>query len=103
MAGLFAGVLRAGIPVWTDTHAVAVAERRWTGDRGHRGSRRPGGVDHHPVRGVVLATGGFDHSMDMRWKFQSESLGRQPEPGRRIQYWRRGSARGQELGAGQPI
>jgi succinate dehydrogenase/fumarate reductase flavoprotein subunit len=25
-------------------------------------------------RGVVLATGGFDHSMDMRWKFQSESL-----------------------------
>ncbi|MDT5136422.1 MAG: 3-oxosteroid 1-dehydrogenase, partial [Mycobacterium sp.] len=26
-------------------------------------------------RGVVLATGGFDHSMDMRWKFQSESLG----------------------------
>jgi succinate dehydrogenase/fumarate reductase flavoprotein subunit len=26
-------------------------------------------------RGVVLAAGGFDHSMDMRWKFQSESLG----------------------------
>jgi succinate dehydrogenase/fumarate reductase flavoprotein subunit len=26
-------------------------------------------------RGVVMATGGFDHSMDMRWKFQSESLG----------------------------
>ncbi|HWS93106.1 MAG TPA: FAD-binding protein, partial [Mycobacterium sp.] len=26
-------------------------------------------------RGVILATGGFDHSMEMRWKFQSESLG----------------------------
>ena len=26
-------------------------------------------------RGVVLAAGGFDHRMDMRWKFQSESLG----------------------------
>ena len=26
-------------------------------------------------RGVVLAAGGFDHHMDMRWKFQSESLG----------------------------
>ena len=26
-------------------------------------------------RGVVLAAGGFDHSMAMRWKFQSESLG----------------------------
>ena len=40
-------------------------------------------------RGVVLAAGGFDHSMDMRWKFQSESLGEQPEPGRRDQHRRR--------------
>ena len=73
-AGLFAGVLRAGIPVWTDTTLL-----RLTGD----GDRVTGAVvDHHgrevtitARRGVVLATGGFDHSMDMRWKFQSESLG----------------------------
>jgi 3-oxosteroid 1-dehydrogenase len=74
MAGLFAGVLRAGIPVWTDTTLLRLA-----GD----GNRVSGAVVDHggravtitARRGVVLATGGFDHSMDMRWKFQSESLG----------------------------
>lgn len=73
-AGLFAGVLRAGIPVWTDTTLL-----RLDGD----GSRVSGAVLNHDGRevtvtarrGVVLATGGFDHRMDMRWKFQSESLG----------------------------
>ncbi len=72
-AGLFAGVLRAGIPVWTDTTLL-----RLDGD----GDRVNGAVVDHDgrqvtitaLRGVVLATGGFDHSMDMRWKFQSESL-----------------------------
>ena len=74
VAGLFAGVLRAGIPVWTDTTLL-----RLDGD----GDRVSGAVVDHggrevtitARRGVVLATGGFDHSMDMRWKFQSESLG----------------------------
>src|SRR3954452_22301244 len=73
-AGLFAGVLRAGIPVWTDTALV-----RLTFD----GTNVTGAVVEHggqevtvtARRGVVLAAGGFDHSMDMRWKFQSESLG----------------------------
>src|SRR5260370_1085477 len=73
-AGLFAGVLRAGIPVWTDTTLL-----RLEGD----GDRVSGAVVEHAGRevtitarrGVVLAAGGFDHSMDMRWKFQSESLG----------------------------
>ncbi len=73
-AGLFAGVLRAGIPVWTDT-----ALARLTSD----GTKVTGAVVEHggrevtvtARRGVVLAAGGFDHSMDMRWKFQSESLG----------------------------
>lgn len=73
-AGLFAGVLRAGIPVWTDTTL-----RRLVTD----GDRVSGVVlDHNGEditvsarRGVVLAAGGFDHDMDMRWKFQSESLG----------------------------
>jgi succinate dehydrogenase/fumarate reductase flavoprotein subunit len=74
MAGLFAGVLRAGIPVWTDTELL-----RLDGD----GARVTGAVVGHrgrevaitARRGVVLATGGFDHNMGMRWKFQSESLG----------------------------
>jgi 3-oxosteroid 1-dehydrogenase len=73
-AGLFAGVLRAGIGVWTDTALV-----RLTTD----GAKVTGAVVEHDGReitvgvrrGVVLAAGGFDHSMDMRWKFQSESLG----------------------------
>ncbi|KUI14783.1 3-ketosteroid-delta-1-dehydrogenase [Mycolicibacterium acapulense] len=73
-AGLFAGVLRAGVPVWTDTTL-----RRLVTD----GDRVSGVVLSHDGaditvsarRGVVLAAGGFDHDMDMRWKFQSESLG----------------------------
>ncbi|ORW97657.1 3-ketosteroid-delta-1-dehydrogenase [Mycobacterium sp. IEC1808] len=73
-AGLFAGVLRAGIPVWTNTTLMRLD--------GH-GSRVSGAIVGHDGRevtitarrGVVLATGGFDHSMEMRWKFQSESLG----------------------------
>ncbi|HXY64192.1 MAG TPA: 3-ketosteroid-delta-1-dehydrogenase [Mycobacterium sp.] len=73
-AGLFAGALRAGIPIWTDTEL-----QRLTTD----GGRVTGAVLGHggrevtvtARRGVVLAAGGFDHSMAMRWKFQSESLG----------------------------
>lgn len=72
-AGMFAGVLRAGIGVWTETALV-----RLTID----GDTVNGAVVEHAGReitvtarrGVVLAAGGFDHSMDMRWKFQSESL-----------------------------
>jgi succinate dehydrogenase/fumarate reductase flavoprotein subunit len=73
-AGLFAGVVRAGIPIWTDTEVL-----RLTTD----GGRVTGAVVRHDGRevtvtarrGVVLAAGGFDHSMAMRRKFQSESLG----------------------------
>jgi succinate dehydrogenase/fumarate reductase flavoprotein subunit len=74
-AGLFAGVLEAGIPIWTST----ALQRLITDDDG-----RVTGivVDHQgrsvtvtARRGVVLAAGGFDHNMDMRRKFQSESLG----------------------------
>jgi 3-oxosteroid 1-dehydrogenase len=72
-AALFSGVLRAGIPIWTDTTLT----RLTTG-----GGRITGAVVEQngrdyvitAQRGVVLAAGGFDHSMDMRWKFQSEAL-----------------------------
>jgi len=73
-AGLFAGVLRAGIPVWTETALVRLTSE---------GTKVTGAVVEHDGqeitvtarRGIVLSAGGFDHSMDMRWKFQSESLG----------------------------
>src|SRR5690625_1535974 len=72
-AGMFAGVLRAGIPVWTDSPVTDLIVD---------GDRVTGAVVDHdgtPVsvtarRGVVLAAGGFDHLMDWRHKFQSERL-----------------------------
>lgn len=73
-AGLFAGVVRAGIPIWTDTELqrLTIDGGRVTGAVvGHDGRE----VTITARRGVVLAAGGFDHSMAMRWKFQSESLG----------------------------
>lgn len=74
-AGLFAGVLRARIPIWTDT---ALRRLVTDGDRvsGAVLSHDGGDVTVTARRGVVLAAGGFDHQMDMRWKFQSESLGK---------------------------
>lgn len=98
MAGLFTGVLRAGIPVWTGT-----ALARLVCD----GGRVTGAVVEHDGRevtitarrGVVLATGGFDHSMEMRWKFQSESLGADLSLGAAANTGD-GIRAGQEIGAG---
>lgn len=73
-AGLFSGVLRAGIPIWTQTSLVALTEAdgRVTGAVVDHGGRR---IAVTARRGVVLAAGGFDHDMEMRRKFQSEALG----------------------------
>lgn len=73
-AGMFAGVLQAGIPVWTDTTLteLSVDNGRVSGAVLSRGGRT---VTVAARRGVVLAAGGFDHRMDWRWKFQSEALG----------------------------
>ncbi|OBF30910.1 3-ketosteroid-delta-1-dehydrogenase [Mycobacterium sp. ACS1612] len=72
-AGMFAGVLRAGIPIWTDSALMRLtsAGAKVTGAVVAAGGRE---ITVTARRGVVLAAGGFDHSMDMRWKFQSESL-----------------------------
>ncbi|MGV0815577.1 3-ketosteroid-delta-1-dehydrogenase [Mycolicibacterium boenickei] len=74
-AGLFAGVIRAGIPIWLHT---SLTELVTEGDGVTGGVVEYGGQRFVVTarRGVVLAAGGFDHDMDMRWKFQSESLGR---------------------------
>ncbi|MGV9661879.1 3-ketosteroid-delta-1-dehydrogenase [Nocardia niigatensis] len=72
-AGLFAGVLRAGIPVWTETGLVRLLhdEGRVTGAVLRQGERE---VTVTVRRGVVLAAGGFDHDMTARHKFQSPRL-----------------------------
>ncbi|TVZ02202.1 3-ketosteroid-delta-1-dehydrogenase [Trebonia kvetii] len=72
-AGLFAGVLKAGIPVWTSTSLVRLVTdgKRVTGAVLERDGRE---VTVTATRGVVLSAGGFDHDMAMRHKFQSESL-----------------------------
>ncbi len=72
-AGLFSGVLRAGIPVWLETKLV-----RLTVD----GDRVTGAVlsqDGREVtvtarRGVILSAGGFDQDLQLRREVQSESL-----------------------------
>lgn len=74
-AGLFAGVLRAGIPIWTDTALarLIVEGQRITGAVvAHEGRE----ITVTANRGVVLAAGGFDHDMEMRHKFQSATLGK---------------------------
>ncbi|TGD87065.1 3-ketosteroid-delta-1-dehydrogenase [Mycolicibacterium sp. CH28] len=72
-AGMYAGVLRAGIPVWTDTALVELTtdDSEVTGAVLARGGNT---VRVTARRGVVLASGGFDHQMEWRRKFQSESL-----------------------------
>lgn len=72
-AGLYVGVLRAGIPVWTRTSLVELITDgdRVTGARLEQDGRE---VIVRARRGVVLAAGGFDHNTSMRHQFQSESL-----------------------------
>lgn len=74
-AGMFAGVLRAGIPVWTESPVIELMtdDGRVTGALVNcQGTE----VAVTARRGVVLATGGFDHLMSWRHKFQSERLGK---------------------------
>jgi len=73
-AGMFAGAIRAGIPIWLDTALTELITD---------GAQVTGAIVKHggkklaitARRGVVLAAGGFDHHMEMRRKFQSDSLG----------------------------
>ncbi|MGE2728411.1 3-ketosteroid-delta-1-dehydrogenase [Mycolicibacterium vaccae] len=73
-AGLFAGVRDAGIPVWTDS---PVTELLLDGGRVSGAVVQRDGTEVRVTarRGVVLASGGFDHLMSWRHKFQSEQLG----------------------------
>ena len=87
-AGLFAGVLRAGIPVWTDT---ALLRLDGDGDR-VRGAvvrpRRTRGDDHRPARRGA-GHGRFRPQHGYAVEIPVRVAGRQPEPGRGGQYRRR--------------
>lgn len=74
-AGMFSGLLRAGIPVWTRTSLVELITDggEVTGGVIEQDGRR---VTVTARRGVVLAAGGFDHDMAMRHEHQSPSLGK---------------------------
>lgn len=73
-AGMFSGLIQAGVPVWTRTSLVELVAD---------GGRVTGAVleqDGTQVtvtanRGVVLAAGGFDHNMALRHEHQSVRLG----------------------------
>ncbi|MBY8855123.1 3-ketosteroid-delta-1-dehydrogenase [Nocardia sp. CA2R105] len=73
-AGMFTGVLRAGIPVWTETslERLRYDDGRVSGAVVRQGDRE---VTVTARRGVVLAAGGFDHDMTARHEFQSARLG----------------------------
>lgn len=86
--GLFAGILRAGIPFWTNAPVTRLISEGAAGasddSPSEDGHVRVTGVEvthqgrTHTVtarRGVVLSAGGFDHNAEMRHEFQSESLG----------------------------
>lgn len=72
-AGLFAGVRRVGIPVWTDTavRELVVKDGRVIGALVEQRGRT---VTVTARRGVILAAGGFDHDMAMRHEYQSPTL-----------------------------
>ncbi len=72
-AGLFTGLVRARIPVWTGARLVELRREgeRVTGAVVEQHGRR---VTVTARRGVVLAAGGFDHDMSMRHAYQSPAL-----------------------------
>lgn len=72
-AGLYGGVLRARIPVWTRTslQRLTAEDGRVTGVVLAQDGRE---VKVRARRGVVLAAGGFDHNIALRKEFQSEAL-----------------------------
>lgn len=68
-AGLFAGVISEGIPVWTRTELkdLIVEDGKVVGAVLNQDGEE---VRVRARNGVVLATGGFDHNLDMRREHQ---------------------------------
>ena len=75
-AGLRAGLLANGVPVWLDTPmtGLEVRDGRVTGVRATRGGEP---VLIRARRGVLLATGGFERNEEMRRRYQRAPVGTQ--------------------------
>lgn len=73
-AGLFDGVLRAGIPVWTETSLQRLVTDDLGAVIGAVVTRDGTEITITATLGVVLATGGFDHDLALRHTLQSEAL-----------------------------
>ncbi|GAB3709970.1 FAD-binding protein [Mariniluteicoccus flavus] len=72
-AGLIAGLRRAGVDIWTEAPLTGLRTDggRVTGVTVRRDGRS---VDVAASRGVILASGGFEHNLQLRQKFQSPAL-----------------------------
>lgn len=72
-AGMFIGLMKAGVPVWTQTRLVELISEQ---GRVHGAVVEQDGksITVRTRRGVILAAGGFDHNMVMRHNYQSPNL-----------------------------
>ncbi|WP_413511688.1 3-ketosteroid-delta-1-dehydrogenase [Myroides odoratus] len=72
-AGMFDGVIKAKIPVYTNSKLISLIykDNRVTGALVDQHGKQ---ITIYTNRGVILAAGGFDHNMFMRQKYQSPSL-----------------------------
>ncbi|HEY1003473.1 MAG TPA: 3-oxosteroid 1-dehydrogenase [Streptosporangiaceae bacterium] len=73
-AGLRAGLVASGVPVWLDTPlaGLEVAGGRVTGVRATRDGEL---LQIRARRGVLIATGGFERDEQMRRRYQREPIG----------------------------
>jgi 3-oxosteroid 1-dehydrogenase len=74
-AGLFAGVRRAGVPVWFETPLVGLVTDGSGRVTGVRVVRDGAEVVVGARRGVILAAGGFERDEAMRQEYQQEPIG----------------------------
>lgn len=72
-AGLFAGLIKAKIPVWTNT---SFKELIFNGNKivGITALQDGKTISVSVKKAVILASGGFDHNLPMRQKYQSKSF-----------------------------
>ncbi|WP_028463583.1 3-ketosteroid-delta-1-dehydrogenase [Nocardia sp. 348MFTsu5.1] len=73
-AGMYTGILEAGIPVWTETSLVRLVQDSTGRVTGAVVSQSDQEFTVSVRCGVVLAAGGFDHNVEWRRKYQSERL-----------------------------